>query len=174
MMIKVVLIDNFPLASGLGRYTHTLFNYLMKQREVEPTLILLNPTDTKGLRGKIIFINKRTRRINVFKNYLINPIKIPKGFDLYHITNEWIGIYAKYNKPSVVTFHDPFDEGPGSEFAKRLPSAPRWFSKKFEWSKLYHFFANRSKKVSKHADAIICVSNFIVSFFSYKLYNYGT
>jgi len=82
--------------------------YLMKQRKVEPTLILLNPTDTEGLMGNIIFINKHARRINLLKNYLINPHRIPKGFDLYHITNEWIGLYAKYNKPSIVTFHDPF------------------------------------------------------------------
>ncbi|RLC84042.1 MAG: hypothetical protein DRJ03_15330, partial [Chloroflexi bacterium] len=80
--------------------------------------------------------------------------------DVYHITNEWIGVYAKYNKPSIVTFHDVFLKGPGSEYAKKMSSAPRLITKKFEWSKLYHWFGDRSKKASKFADLIICNSEF--------------
>ncbi len=99
--MKVALIENFPPTSGPGAYTYSLYAYLNRQN-VQADLILLNPF--KGFervgKGKIIVINRRSSKLNFIKNYLVNPHKVPKGYDIYHITNEWIGTYAKYNRPS--------------------------------------------------------------------------
>jgi len=160
--MKIALITNFPPTSGVGKYAYSLYVYLNKQRGVQADLISLNPfegyEEVGG--GKVIIINKKLSRLNSFKNYFFNPYRIPKGYDVYHITNEWLGIYARYNRPSIVTFHDIFLQGPGSEYARMLPSAPKLLSKRLEWSKIYHRFGDRSKKASKYAEKIICVSEF--------------
>jgi len=160
--MKIALITNFPLTSGTGKYAYSLYVYLNKQKGVQADLILLNPSEDYeevGC-GKIVTINKNASRLNFLRNYLLNPHKIPKAYDIYHITNEWLGIYAKYNKHSIVTFHDVFLQGPGSEYARMLPSAPKLLSKRLEWSKIYHWFGDRSKKASKFAERIICNSEF--------------
>jgi len=160
--MKIALITNFPPTSGMGKYAYSLYVYLNKQRGAQADLISLNPfegyEEVGG--GKVIIINKKLSRLNSFKNYFFNPYRIPKGYDVYHITNEWLGIYARYNRPSIVTFHDIFLQGPGSEYARMLPSAPKFLSKRLEWSKIYHRFGDRSKKASKYAEKIICVSEF--------------
>ena len=160
--MKIALITNFPPTSGVGKYAYSLYVYLNKQRGVQADLISLNPfegyEEVGG--GKVIIINKKLSRLNSFKNYFFNPYRIPKGYDVYHITNEWLGIYARYNRPSIVTFHDIFLQGPGSEYARMLPSAPKLLSKRLEWSKIYHWFGDRSKKASKFAERIICNSKF--------------
>jgi len=160
--MKIALITNFPPTSGMGKYAYSLYVYLNKQRGAQADLISLNPfegyEEVGG--GKVIIINKKLSRLNSFKNYFFNPYRIPKSYDVYHITNEWLGIYARYNRPSIVTFHDIFLQGPGSEYARMLPSAPKLLSKRLEWSKIYHWFGDRSKKASKFAERIICNSKF--------------
>jgi glycosyltransferase involved in cell wall biosynthesis len=160
--MKIALITSFPPTSGMGKYAYSLYVYLNKQRDVQADLISLNPFE--GYKdvgeGKVIIVNKGLSRLNSLKNYFLNPHRIPKGYDVYHITNEWLGIYAKYNRPSIVTFHDVFLQGPGSEYARMLPSAPKLLSKRLEWSKIYHWFGDRSKKASKFAERIICNSEF--------------
>ena len=160
--MKIALITNFPLTSGMGKYAYSLYLYLNKQKGIKADLISLNPF--QGYKevgeGKVIIVNKELSRLNSFKNYFLNSRRIPKGYDVYHITNEWLGIYARYNRPSIVTFHDVFLQGSGSEYARMLPSAPKFLSKRLEWSKIYHRFGDRSKKASKYAEKIICVSEF--------------
>ena len=159
--MKIALITNFPLTSGMGKYAYALYAYL-NEHGIQADLISLNPF--KGFKqvgdGKIIVINEKISRLNTLKNYLLNPHRISRGYDVYHITNEWLGIYAKYNKPSIVTFHDVFLKGPGSEYTRGLPSAPKLLTKRLEWSRFYHWFGDRSKMASKFANRIICNSEF--------------
>ena len=158
--MRIALINNFERTTGIGKYTVALFK-LLNANGIDATLISLNPFDTTGLRGNVVVLNDGSKTpFNTFKNYFINPHRIAPDFDLYHITNEQIGIFAKYNKPSVVTFLDTFLTGPGSEFAAGLGSRPRFFAKKLSWSKPYHYFLNRSRLASCYADAIICDSEF--------------
>jgi glycosyltransferase involved in cell wall biosynthesis len=89
-------------------------------------------------------------------NYSINPFRVPKDYDIYHITHEALGMYIGPNHPCVITVHGQLDlafsiplnyEIVSSRQLNRILSTALWG------------FRKKSAKQARKADRIICVSH---------------
>lgn len=169
--MKIALINNFPPWTGIGKYASSLLDYINRSGHDAQLFSLNSFADQAG--SKVVTVDKNNFGIfSTFKNYLVNPHRIPIDFDIYHVINEQIGVYSKYRRPSIVTFHDTFLRGPGSSFASGLSSSPKWLTTKVQWSKPYHYFINRNRLSAVHADAITCNSLFVKRNLIYNLPSY--
>ncbi|MCP8316132.1 MAG: glycosyltransferase family 4 protein [archaeon] len=158
--LKACLITNAAFESGIGAYVAGIYekfkSHGMKVRLVCTDPLIRDPD--------VIILNKKSIfPLNHFLNYFVNPTRIPRGYDVYHVTTQSIGIFAKFNRPSIVTVHDV------SIFVdkKIMQPAPSFLSPKTKkvyenafFNSIYYRFAKKSSEASKYADKIICQSNF--------------
>lgn len=100
---KVCLITNTTFTGGVGVYTSHLYETL-KSHNIELKLVCTDPLIDDP---NVAILNKRNLfPLNHFLNYFINPKRLPKRYDVYHVLSQSIGIFAKNNRPSIVTVHD--------------------------------------------------------------------
>lgn len=154
--LKVALINNFPPYSGTGRVAYELFKNLRceRSREVEVDLFCTHfmrrgeaswevNKDVKFLHN---FAYKESENLSRALIYFVDPYRIPKGYDIYHVTNHMLGRFAVVRRPSVVTVHDvlqfKYREKFGSSFS----------------SLIYNFLMDKSIKSLTRATHIISVS----------------
>ena len=78
--------------------------------------------------------------------YFVDPYRVPRGYDIYHVTNHMLGRFAAIRRPSVVTVHDVLQ----FKYRERMGSSLS--------SLIYNRFMDQSIKGIKQADRIICVS----------------
>lgn len=151
--MKVAMINHWPRNTGVGGNFFELFQNMLKYDEIDVDMFYTNYVHLGKISNraakKIHFLSKTfyTRPIilHQFSKYFIHPVLIPKSYDLYHISDEMIAVFAKFNRPSVLTFHGPLSV----EYNDRMP---RLF-------KLYKAFLNRSSECMKYADKIVCISD---------------
>jgi glycosyltransferase involved in cell wall biosynthesis len=106
---EVLIINNRPQKSGIGRYTSELVKALARlslsvslyQWEGEYYNFLFNKTIEKGNFFTLCF-EEALRVISLGKFML----KVPNNFPLYHITNPSLVLISIYREPTVVTVHD--------------------------------------------------------------------
>lgn len=104
--MKIGLVTNFSPSTGSGRYAFELFKNLEDKIGVE--LIFCNGSNDEFSDTKVKII--RGRDFPVFRttlnSYFSYPKKIPDGYDLYHISNQFLARTAKFRNPSVITILD--------------------------------------------------------------------
>ncbi len=117
------------------------------------------PLNRNKIKGNIIFLSRiPSSTINRFLNFFINPLRIPKKYDVYHITTQTLGRLSRFIHPSIITVHDiyplkaslteptMYGDLKGLPYGNKLISAA------------YHTFVRESIKSVKYADVIITPS----------------
>lgn len=151
--MKIALINHWPPCTGVGGRFLELFEHMLQNSEVEADLFYTNYVNigkvSREASPRIHFLNKmfytRPLLFHQFLKYFVHPITIPKFYDLYHISDEMIAVFAKFNRPSVITFHGPI-------FVEHNDRMPKPFT-------LYKRFLQHSHKHLGHADKIVCISD---------------
>jgi glycosyltransferase involved in cell wall biosynthesis len=138
---RIALINDYPENTGIGKYAFNLFNELKKKIDVE--MIFLGDTEKKekirSLGTGISFpILKKTLNSHYFY-----PKRIPKEYDLFHASNQFLARIANHRKPSIVTCMDmiPLTLKKDYPFAMRI-------------------FIESSMKAMNKAEKIIAISDF--------------
>ena len=122
----VLLVNDHPAWSGIGRYVRELHLALRAQPPTDLTVDLLlqnmpgraDPSDwcspLDDAPASHVSVQPRPRwadRNGFGLSYLINshlrfPRRIPNGYDLYHISSQMMGASIGHAAPAVVTVHD--------------------------------------------------------------------
>lgn len=154
--LKVAIINNFPPYSGTGRVAYELFKNLRRDQseKVEADLFCTHfmrhdevswevNKDVKFLHS---FAYKEHENLSRALIYFVDPYRVPKGYDIYHVTNHMLGRFAIVRRPSVVTVHDvlqfKYRENFGTAFS----------------SLIYNYLMDKSIKNLTRANHIISVS----------------
>jgi len=153
--MKVALINNFPPYSGTGRYPYELWNIFKQLSEVEADLYCTHVME-QGERDwpenqGVKFLHKRAYKEAEWASrlaiYFLDHHRVPKKYDLYHITSHMLGHFVPHLSPCVITVHDLLQ----FKYPDKLPNPVV--------SLLYNRLLRRSVRLTKGADKIICVSN---------------
>jgi len=121
--MKIALINNWPITSGVGRYAFTLFNLLKSLRSdikidhyfinrEKRALYLISDKDvvlSYARRNPIIdnIVLMKYKLSNLFLDYRLGKL-IPDDYDLYHITNQNMSFMNHYKNigTNIITVHD--------------------------------------------------------------------
>lgn len=157
------MINNAPPTAGPGIYAFSLFNGLQKfgNLSVEMAYTFDFPLNEKKVKGNIMILSKiPSSTINRILNFFINPLRIPRKYDIYHILTQTLGRFALFVHPSIITINDisplrfgltePTMYGDSTilPYGNRLVSAA------------FHTFVRKSIKSARYADVIISPSHF--------------
>ena len=87
--MKVALVNNAWRGTGVGRYVFELFNeYTRLKKKI--SMLYINNKFPFGLDDKKIKDIYSPIKNALISNFFIYPYKIPKGYDIYHVSNETI------------------------------------------------------------------------------------
>jgi glycosyltransferase involved in cell wall biosynthesis len=143
--MSIGLISNAWPGTSVGRYIFEIFDYFKKWKK-DVDMIFLESIVKLTNKDKQIKILKTPFKLPFgtagFNNYFYFPKKIPKGYDLYHISNERITKCCENNKPSIVTHHGYVTP----------------YILKTEFNMITRLFLNLQNKNLKHAERIITIS----------------
>ncbi|MDI6655473.1 MAG: glycosyltransferase family 1 protein [Candidatus Hydrothermarchaeota archaeon] len=109
--MKIGLINDYPPTTGIGNYAFSLFSELQKMKKNVDMLYLQykEPLNFENDRIKVFTTPFKlpffTRTLNWYYYF---PKKIPEGYDIYHISSQYLSKVAKYRKPCVVSCMDIF------------------------------------------------------------------
>lgn len=119
--MKIALINNQPLTSGIGRYAITLYNSLRNDVEIDHYFIDREKWALYKIQNeKSKLIHKARRNLltdnpvfmkfkipNLFLDYRVGRF-IPNDYDLYHITNQNMSVLNYYSNINIniITVHD--------------------------------------------------------------------
>ncbi|MFA6518460.1 MAG: glycosyltransferase family 1 protein [Candidatus Shapirobacteria bacterium] len=154
--MKVCLINNFPPYSGAGRNAYALWMMFKKIDKVKADLFCthvikkgeLGWVENKGVNFLQKFAYFDHPNISRFLIYFVDRFRLPKGYDVYHITNQMLGFLVDYYRPNVVTLFDvlqfKYHDKLGNKFLDGI------------YGRLIRMSILRLKK----ADAVICVSEY--------------
>jgi len=150
---KVLIINNIPQNSGIGRYTTELVKALAKlnqlvllyQWEGEFYNFLFNKAVEKGNLLALCF--EEVLRVMSLGKFIL---KVPNNIPLYHLTNPLLAPISIYRKPMVVTVHDLIS------FIEIRPLTDRLVS--IEIRPLTDRLVKYIVKLLRYSDNIICVS----------------
>jgi len=114
--LKVALINNFPPYSGTGRVAYELFKNLRKEQsnkvdvDLFCTHFMRREEASWDVNKEVKFLHrfayKEHENLSRALIYFVDPYRIPKGYDIYHVTNHMLGRFAAVRRPSLVTVHD--------------------------------------------------------------------
>lgn len=139
---KIALINDYNEKTGIGKYAFNLMKELEKKIDIE--MIYLGKKENENEKIKFIGegINFPVLKKTLNTHYYY-PKKIPKEYDLFHLSNQFISRIAENNSPSVISCMDiiPF------VLKKHYPLAMR-------------IFLENSMKSMKKAEKIISISDF--------------
>lgn len=142
--MKVALINDFMPSTGIGNYAFSLFEELKKSQDIE--MVFLNSGRHGIEKDGVSIINSPVSLPVLNKtlhNVLFFPKKIPKGFDLYHCSNQFIAGISKHSRPCIVSCMDVIPKA----IPKGYPSTLR-------------FFLDNAMKQIDGAEKIIAISEF--------------
>ncbi|MCG2686124.1 glycosyltransferase, partial [Candidatus Parcubacteria bacterium] len=153
--MKVALINNFPPRSGTGRVPYSLWEEFKKIPEVAADLICTHLMswedyrDPKNQGVKVLhpFPYKEHEYLSRLMIYFWDPLRLPRGYDVYHITNHMLGRLGRFRRPVVVTAHDVLQFKYREDMGNPVVS------------KIYNYFMDQSIKSLRRVDRIICVSD---------------
>lgn len=157
--MKVALVNNFPPYSGTGRVAYKLFERLRKmsiegyqiKADLYCTHVMKREEFSWEVNKSVSILHKFAYKENELLSrlliYFVDPYRIPKGYDIYHVTNHMLGKFSQIRKPSVVTVHDVLQFKYREKLGGRVSSY------------LYNYFMDRSIKSLKMANRLIAVSS---------------
>lgn len=96
----ITIINNAWLTTGVGRYVDSIFSRFIKWGKDIEMIYFDNGRPYGRYDKRIKAVNGRLKKAEL-NNYFFLPRKIPKGRELYHVTNETIGVSCGYAKPAV-------------------------------------------------------------------------
>lgn len=144
--MKIGLVNDYSPATGIGNYAFSLFSEL-KGMEKDIDMLYLQYKEPLEVLDKRIKVIETPFKLPVLTKtlnwYYYFPKKIPEGYDIYHVSSQYLSKVAKYRKPCVVSCMDIFP-----------------IILKNDYPFLLHFFTKRVSKYMKKADHIIAISNF--------------
>ncbi len=154
--MKVALINNFPPYSGTGKVAYELFRSLqtLEAQGVSADLYCTHFMRAeeatwavnRGVKFLHNFAYKDNETLSRLLIYFADPHRIPKRYDIYHITNHMLGRFTLSLHPCVVTVHDVLQFQYRERMSNRLSSS------------IYNFLMDQSLKALKRADHLIAVS----------------
>lgn len=107
--MNVGIINNDPPNSGVGRYSFELLSNLQEHEDVNAEMICTSPMNFNSTSNAWILGNPYLVRYTFSRrilNYFLYSRRIPKRFDVYHVSNQILGRFARFNHPAVITIHD--------------------------------------------------------------------
>jgi glycosyltransferase involved in cell wall biosynthesis len=139
--MTVAIINNYQPHIGIGKYCFNLFEKLrMMKKDVD--MVYLESKDNPYPESGVVKV-KQSFNLPIlnktFSWYYYFPSRLPQGYDLYHISSQYLARIAKFRKPCVVTHMD---------------IAPL----RFKYPLHLKFFVKRAMKYYKNADKIIAIS----------------
>jgi len=139
---KIALINDYTKNTGIGKYAFNLFKELENKIEIEMIFLGKKSNEKEKMKfiGEGINFPLLKKTLNTHYYY---PKKIPKGYNLFHLSNQFISKIAENNKPAIVSCMDiiPF------VLKKDYPLGMR-------------IFLERSMKSMDKAEKIISISDF--------------
>ncbi len=109
--MKIGLINDYPPTTGIGNYAFSLFPELQKIKE-DVDMLYLQYKEPLNFKDDRIRVLKTPFRLPLFTRtlnwYYYFPKKIPEGYDVYHVSSQYLSKVAKYRKPCVVSCMDIF------------------------------------------------------------------
>ncbi|MFH1545304.1 MAG: glycosyltransferase family 1 protein [archaeon] len=103
---RIALINDYAEGTGIGNYAFSLLGELKKLIDIE--LIQLE----KGFPFPLM---KKT-----LNNYLYFPGRIPRNYEIFHLSNQFLSRIAQRNKPSVITCMDVIPRALKEDYPKAL------------------------------------------------------
>lgn len=155
--MNVALINNFPPYSGTGRVPYSLFRYFRGNPEFSVNAELYCThylesaekalPENNGVKFLHNFPYKQHENLSRLMIYFVDPLRLPRGYDLYHIGNHMLGNYLYFLKPTVITVHDLLQFKYKQDMGTSLSS--------LAYNKLLRISLNALPRAKK----IICVSD---------------
>lgn len=109
--MKIGLVNDYPPASGIGNYAFSLFSEL-KRMDKNVDMLYLQYKEPLKISDEHIKIIETPFKLPVLTKtlnwYYYFPKKIPEGYDLYHVSSQYLSKVAKYRKPCVISCMDIF------------------------------------------------------------------
>ena len=138
--MKVLMINNRPPNCGIGEYTYSLNSAMKAFLNGALEMISWQGEQTENL-YEILREHRNLQYIEeiwrVFSQVLF-MLRIPKHYEIYHITNGSLGVLAQRLRPCIVTVHDLVTFTSPRDLTDRL--------------------IRKSHQAVKFADRVICVS----------------
>lgn len=109
--MKVGLVNDYPPATGIGNYAFSLFSELKDMGEDIDMLYLQykEPLDVPDSRIRVIKTPFKPPVLTKTLNwYYYFPKRVPGGYDIYHVSSQYLGKVAKYRKPCIASCMDIF------------------------------------------------------------------
>lgn len=155
--LKVALINNFPPYSGTGRVAYELFERFRRPEFSESvaadlfcTHVMRREEFAWAVNENVKFLHrfayKENETLSRLLIYFVDPYRVPRNYDVYHITNHMLARFALTRRPAVVTVHDVLQFKYRERMSHPLTSL------------VYNFLMDRSLRALKKADHLIAVS----------------
>jgi len=114
--MKIALINNQPLATGVGRYSFSIYENMKEYMDIDHFFIdrkkggiykIVDNNDSLLVKKGGLNLLPMQKLSNLSLDYLMGRY-IPDNYDLYHITNQNMSILNYYNNigVNVLTVHD--------------------------------------------------------------------
>lgn len=107
--MEIGLINDYPPFTGIGNYAFSLFSeYKKMSKNVE--MLYLQYEETSESFDEHMTLLETPFKLPILNRtlngYYYFPRKIPERFDLYHVSNHYLGNIAKYRKPCIISCMD--------------------------------------------------------------------
>jgi glycosyltransferase involved in cell wall biosynthesis len=140
--MTVAIINNYQPHIGIGKYCFNLFERFRTQNK-DVDMVYLESRDNPYQAGSGIVKVKQFFNLPLLNKtlswYYYFPPKIPRGYDLYHVTSQFLARIAKFRRPCVITHMD---------------AAPLLF----KYPQHLKFFVRMAMKHYRNAERIIAIS----------------
>lgn len=107
--MNIAMITDFPPYTGLGGYAFSVYDEFVKRKKPVEMVYLehKNQFDFGKRKVKAVATPYNLPILSkTFNSYFYFPKHLPKGYDLYHVANQFIARCAAYRQPSIVTCLD--------------------------------------------------------------------
>src|SRR6266705_4000894 len=109
---RILLIANLDNRSGTGQYSQSLYQNLTaiaRGIAIVDYLSVFRENLTRlffGLKERRLSFLVPLHSILTGAGHMTSLMRLPNGYDLYHVTDGTLGIISRFRSPSVVTVHD--------------------------------------------------------------------
>jgi len=140
--MTIAIINNYQPHIGIGKYCFNLFEKLRILKKDVDMIYLESKDNPYPESGGIVKVKQgfNLPALNkTFSWYYYFPPRLPRGYDLYHVSSQYLARIAKFRRPCIVTHMD---------------TAPLLF----KYPVHLRFFVKRVMKYYRQADRIIAIS----------------
>jgi glycosyltransferase involved in cell wall biosynthesis len=107
--MKIALVNDYLPSTGIGNYAFSLLSEFQKTgRDAE--MVYLNYGKSNEIRDQRLKILETPWKLPILRHslnwYYYFPKKIPSGYDIYHVSSQYLSRIAAYRKPCIITCLD--------------------------------------------------------------------